>query len=90
MGYRIDIIEKEYEPGDESGAFMVIAATSSQEINTRVFEECQKKGVLCNVVDTPQQCDFYFPAIFTHESICVGVSTGGHLPDLSSILRTHI
>ena len=53
-----------FVPADLEGMFLVIAATSSVEVNDRVFREAQQRGVLCNVVDDPARCDFYYPALF--------------------------
>src|SRR5256885_3720890 len=41
----------------------VVAATSSAELHQRIFEEATRRGVLCNIVDVPALCDFYYPAV---------------------------
>src|SRR5580658_4223238 len=43
--------QKEFEPGDLQGAFLVIAATSARGINAAVYREAEARGILCNAVD---------------------------------------
>src|SRR5262249_32766838 len=54
----VTLIEREFTAEDLSGAFLVIAATSKSEVNRAVYEEAQRRGVLCNAVDDPENCDF--------------------------------
>ena len=48
---------------DLDGVFLVVAATSSREVNGTIFREAQQRNILCNVVDDPEYCDFYYPAV---------------------------
>ena len=48
---------------DLCGAFLVVAGTSSAQVNHEVFQQCEAEGILCNVVDDPQYCHFYYPAV---------------------------
>ena len=41
---------RSFTPADLEGVFLVIAATSSVEVNDIVFREAQRRGVLCNAV----------------------------------------
>ncbi|MGZ4812448.1 MAG: precorrin-2 dehydrogenase/sirohydrochlorin ferrochelatase family protein [Terriglobales bacterium] len=56
-----------FRPNDLDSVFMVVAATSSANVNDRVYREARRRGVLCNVVDDPERCDFYYPAV-VHDS----------------------
>ena len=75
---------------DLKGMFLVIAATSSVEVNDLVFREAQRRGVLCNVVDDPERCDFYYPAVVRRGSLQIAVSTGGQSPALAQRLRLEL
>jgi precorrin-2 dehydrogenase/sirohydrochlorin ferrochelatase len=70
--------------------FLVIAATSSVEVNDLVFREARRRGVLCNVVDDPARCDFYYPAVVRRGSLQIAVSTGGQSPALAQRLRREL
>ena len=51
--------QRAFQPGDLEGKFLVVVATSSRDVNKRVFTEAHARGILCNAVDDPSNCDFY-------------------------------
>ncbi len=60
---RIEWEAREYGLGDLLGVFLVIAATGSVALHDEIYAEARRRGVLCNAVDEPERCDFYFPAV---------------------------
>src|SRR5260370_27903282 len=60
---RIEWHQRNFAHEDVKGKQLVIAATSSADVNHEVYGEARHHGVLCNVVDDPPYCDFYFPAV---------------------------
>ncbi|MGB9032416.1 MAG: bifunctional precorrin-2 dehydrogenase/sirohydrochlorin ferrochelatase, partial [Acidobacteriaceae bacterium] len=52
-----------FEPEDLSGVFLVIAATNASDVNRQVYEEALRRNILCNAVDDPPNCDFYFGSV---------------------------
>jgi precorrin-2 dehydrogenase / sirohydrochlorin ferrochelatase len=84
------LIERCFLPADLSGAFLVIAATSRQTVNLEVFQEARACGVLCNVVDDPEYCDFYFPAVVRRGALQIAISTAGESPALSQCVRLQL
>src|ERR1700684_309192 len=60
-GGEIRWLQREYREGDVGGAFLCVAATATAGVNRAVFAEASELGVLCNAVDDPPFCDFYFP-----------------------------
>src|SRR5229473_4185130 len=77
-------------PNDLEGVFLVIAATASAELNQLVFNEAQRRNILCNAVDDPENCDFYFPAVVRRGQLQVAISTGGQSPALAQRLRREL
>jgi precorrin-2 dehydrogenase/sirohydrochlorin ferrochelatase len=75
---------------DLDGMFLVVAATSSHPANAVVLEEARQRGVLCNAVDDPRNCDFYYPAVLRRGSLQIAVSTGGASPELAARLRKEL
>jgi precorrin-2 dehydrogenase/sirohydrochlorin ferrochelatase len=86
----VALMEREFVPEDLAGAFLVIAATSKAEVNRAVYEEAQRRGVLCNAVDDPENCDFYFPAVAQRGALQIAISTAGESPALAQRLREEI
>lgn len=84
---RIEWIPRDWEPGDLEGMFLVVAATSSTEVHERIFQEATRRGVLCNVVDVPALCDFYYPAVVQRGALQIAISTAGLSPALAQRLR---
>jgi len=76
-----------FESQDLDGAFLAVVATPWRELNARVFEEASRRGVLCNVVDDPPHCDFYYPAVVRRGDLQIAISTSGRSPALAARLR---
>jgi len=76
-----------FEPCDLEGAFLAIAATSDDAVNELVYRECERRGILCNVVDQPPRCHFYFPALVQRGDLQIAISTAGKSPSLAQRLR---
>lgn len=79
-----------FESSDLDGVFLAVVATSVPELNHRVFEEAHQRGVLCNVVDDPSHCDFYYPAVVRRGALQVAISTDGKSPALAQRLRSEL
>jgi len=72
-----------FQSADLEGAFLVVAATSSPMVNDVIFREARQRGILCNVVDDPQRCDFYSPAVVRRGDLQIAISTAGRSPALA-------
>jgi len=82
--------ERGFSPADLDGAFLVVVATSSNAVNELVFREAQRRGVLCNVVDVPEQCDFFYPAVVRRGDLQIAISTSGQSPSLAQKIRQQL
>jgi len=76
-----------FRTSDLSGAFLVVAATSSPSLHGKIYRQAQRGGVLCNVVDDPEHCDFYYGSVVRRGALQIAISTGGHSPALAQRLR---
>ncbi|HEY4349455.1 MAG TPA: bifunctional precorrin-2 dehydrogenase/sirohydrochlorin ferrochelatase [Gaiellaceae bacterium] len=86
----VEWTRRRYRTGDLEGAFIAIAATSDRSVNEHVFADAEKRGMLCNVADVPDLCNFILPAVHREGPIAVAVSTGGASPALAKRLRSQI
>ena len=68
---------RSYQSGDLTGAFLAVAATNDRAVNHAVYEEARDRGILVNVCDCPDECDFYFPAICQTETLVAGLVGDG-------------
>ncbi len=87
---KIEWHRRGFQLGDLAGMFLVVAATSSTELHERILEEAARRGVLCNVVDVPALCDFYYPAVVQRGALQIAISTAGHSPALAQRLRQQL
>jgi precorrin-2 dehydrogenase/sirohydrochlorin ferrochelatase len=81
---------RRFVAADVEQAFLVVAATSSSATNEAVFRACVERGVLCNVVDDPERCDFFYPAVVHRGPLQIAISTGGRSPALARRLRIEL
>src|SRR5712664_2359908 len=87
---RVELRQRGFQPGDLDGMFIVVAATSSTELHKQIFQEATRRGVLCNIVDVPELCDFYYPAVVQRGALQIAVSTSGQSPALAQRLRIEL
>ena len=79
-----------FQPSDLDQVSLVIAATSVPEVNREVFKQARLRNVLCNAVDDPENCDFYYPAVVNRGDLQIAISTGGRSPALAQRLRQEL
>jgi precorrin-2 dehydrogenase len=79
-----------YEPSDLGGMLLVIGATSSTALHEQIFADASRRGVLCNIVDVPPLCDFYYPAVVQRGALQIAISTAGQSPALAQRLRKEL
>jgi siroheme synthase-like protein len=82
--------QRAFRPTDLDGAFLAIVATSSRALNEFVYREAQRRRVLCNVVDVPELCDFFYPAVVRRGGLQIAISTSGQSPSLAQRIRKQL
>jgi precorrin-2 dehydrogenase / sirohydrochlorin ferrochelatase len=83
-------VRREFVASDLEPAFLVIAATSSVEVNEQVYRAAQERKILCNAVDDPEHCDFYYSSVVRRGQLQVAISTEGQSPALAQRLRREL
>ncbi|MBI4849040.1 MAG: bifunctional precorrin-2 dehydrogenase/sirohydrochlorin ferrochelatase [Nitrospirae bacterium] len=81
---KIKHIKRAYKTGDTADAFVVIACTSSTEVNTQIAREA---GHLVNVIDLPSEGNFIAPSIVRRGPLTIAISTEGASPAISKAVR---
>jgi precorrin-2 dehydrogenase/sirohydrochlorin ferrochelatase len=89
-GGRIVWHKRKFRAQDLADVFLVVAATSSPQLHERIWRAARRRGVLCNVVDDPPRCDFYYPAIVRRGALQIAISTSGQSPALAQRLRRQL
>jgi len=87
---RLELAERAFSPEDLNGVFLAVVATNSRPLNEYVYHEAQHRGALCNVVDVPDLCDFFYPAVVKRGDLQIAISTSGQSPSLAQKLRQQL
>jgi precorrin-2 dehydrogenase/sirohydrochlorin ferrochelatase len=76
-----------YRIGDLMGYPLVFAATDDHKVNLMVHDEVQIRSGWVNVVDDPDLCTFYAPAVLSRGHLSIAVSTAGTSPTLAKRIK---
>jgi precorrin-2 dehydrogenase / sirohydrochlorin ferrochelatase len=87
---RLELGLRAFTAEDLEGAFLAVVATSSRKLNEHIYYEAQRRGVLSNVVDVPDLCDFFYPAVVRRGDLQIAVSTAGQSPSLAQKIRQQL
>ena len=75
---KIFLKQEEYQSGSiPQNVCLVLAATSSKEVNARIGAECREKKIPVNISSDKSLCDFYFPGLAICGDLVAGVTAGG-------------
>jgi len=84
---RIDLKQRDYEPSDMEGNFLVIGATDNEAVNEKISKDAAERGLLCNIVDRPAACSFVLPAIVRQGDLIIAISTSNKSPAVARRVR---
>ncbi|WNC68260.1 siroheme synthase [Thalassotalea nanhaiensis] len=86
----IKYIAETYNERHLSNKQLVIAATNLRDINKQIAKHATAKGMLLNVVDDPELCNYITPAIIDRSPMIVALSSSGSAPILLQMLKRKI
>ena len=86
-GLPVRLVPRRFRASDLGGYVLVFAATNDRLTNHRIGIAAKGKGVLANIADSAEECDFVVPARVNRDGIQIAVSTGGENPRLAAELR---
>jgi precorrin-2 dehydrogenase / sirohydrochlorin ferrochelatase len=87
---KIELELRAFSADDLEGKLLAVAATASASLNELIYREAQRRGVLCNVVDVPEYCDFFSPAVVRRGDFQIAISTAGQSPSLAQKIRQQL
>jgi siroheme synthase-like protein len=80
-------LNREYQPGDLRGAFLVFAERSDPKQDALLFEEAEAEKALINVIDDVVHCNFIAGSVVRQGPLVISISTSGAAPALAVRLR---
>ena len=82
------IIKQQYFSEDDlADTDIVICATNDKELHQRIKRLAKEKGLLVNVADTPELCDFYLGSIVQKGNLKIAISTNGKSPSAAKRIK---
>ncbi len=75
---------------DVTGAIVAYGASEDHDRDRLLSEAARKDGVLSNVADVSEYCDFITPSVVDRSPLVVAISSGGTAPVIARILRARI
>lgn len=79
--------ERAFEPTDLEGIDLAIIAINDKEISYEIHSACLEKGVLTNVADKPELCDFYLSSVVQKGNLKIAISTNGKSPTIAKRVK---
>lgn len=71
------VSRRTFAPGDEKGAFLLVAATDDRQVNALAGQLAKQAEAFVSVADRREECTFYFPALIEDGPITIGVAGDG-------------
>lgn len=87
---RVSIQERGYVKGDCTGYDIALSLTNNRDVNCSVYSECKGLNIPCNIVDSKEECSFYFPGIALKDNLVVGVTASGQDHKLAKEVTNNI
>lgn len=86
-GIRAELLPPDADPASLAGLRLLFIAGLDKTRSHELAACARAAGVLVNVEDVPELCDFHVPAIVRRGELVISVSTGGKAPGLARYLR---
>ena len=86
---QIKLVREAYRSEHLEKATLVIAATSSREVNAQIAVDANARGKLVNITDYPDEGNFHTMALHRSGDVTIAVSSGG-VPGAAARIRDAI
>lgn len=81
------IVQRQFEEADLDDKELVVLATDDPGLHKYIKELTTEKGILTNVADTPELCDFYLGSIVQKGNLKIAISTNGKSPTAAKRIK---
>lgn len=87
---RLEWRPREFQDDDVIGQRLVIAASATTAINSRVAAAARAADIPVHRVDAPAESDFFVPALVNRAPLLIALSSGGAAPTLTRRLHAEL
>jgi uroporphyrin-III C-methyltransferase/precorrin-2 dehydrogenase/sirohydrochlorin ferrochelatase len=85
----VTVLSRPFEPADLQDAALVFIADHGPD-GEAAKAEARARHIPLNVVDVPEECDFYTPSIIDRAPVTIAVASEGDAPVLARLIRARI
>ncbi len=82
-----NLVQRSFEKMDLNNKDLVVLATDDKELHKKIKALAEEKGILVNVADTPELCDFYLGSIVQKGNLKIAISTNGKSPTAAKRIK---
>jgi siroheme synthase-like protein len=86
----IRLLERPWHPNDLEYTDIAIVAVNDRTVSETVAHHARARGILVNVADTPDLCDFYLGSVVRRGNLKIAISTNGKSPTVAKRLKEEI
>lgn len=86
----IKLIKKYYSKEYLKEFKIVFSVTDDREVNKTIYDDCNKAGIIINVADTPDLCDFILPATVKQKDLTISISSQGKAPFMAKDIKQRL
>ncbi|MGD8326300.1 MAG: siroheme synthase CysG [Sphingomonadales bacterium] len=87
---RICVNGESFDPKQLDGAALVYIATGNKALNRLISDAGRSRGILVNVVDETENCDFITPALVDRAPLTIAISSDAQAPALSRHVKARL
>ena len=84
------LLERPYHRCDLESADIAIVAVGDRAVSETVARDAKEAGILVNVADTPDLCDFYLSSVIRKGNLKIAISTNGKSPTIAKRLKEEL
>jgi siroheme synthase-like protein len=86
----IRLFIRPYHPADLESKDLAIVAVNDRTVSETIARDARARGILVNVADTPDLCDFYLGSVVRRGNLKIAISTNGKSPTVAKRLKEEI
>jgi siroheme synthase-like protein len=83
----VTIHKRAFAESDLEGQDILISAVNNKVLSETIKTAANKKGILTNVADMPDLCDFYLGSIVKKGDLKIAISTNGKSPTMAKRIK---
>ncbi|UXX80362.1 bifunctional precorrin-2 dehydrogenase/sirohydrochlorin ferrochelatase [Reichenbachiella carrageenanivorans] len=86
----VKLIEREFRPYDLEEIELVIVGIDNTRTSELIRDMAKARGLLVNVADKPELCDFYLGSVVKKGDLKIAISTNGKSPTVAKRIKEYL